>query len=82
MYYVYVLQSEIDQSLYIGFTTDLRRRFREHNEGKSKFTKPKSGSWNLIYYESFKDKNLAQEREKSLKYYGKAWGQLKRRIGL
>ena len=81
MYYVYVIQSAQDKSLYIGFTTDLKRRFQAHNKGESKFTRSKC-PWDLIYYEAFKDKTLAQQREKSLKYYGKAWGQLKRRVGL
>jgi len=54
---------------------------REHNEGLSRSTKSKT-PWELIYYESFKDRALAEKREKSLKYFGKAYGQLKRRIGL
>ena len=81
MYYVYILQSRKNNSIYIGFSENLKSRFHQHNNGTEKSTK--SGvPWELIYYEAFKDKTLAQQIEKSLKYYGKAWGQLKRRVGL
>lgn len=33
-YYVYVLRSYKDDRWYVGFTTDLRKRFKEYNEGK------------------------------------------------
>ncbi|MCL5093739.1 MAG: GIY-YIG nuclease family protein [Patescibacteria group bacterium] len=81
MFYVYVLKSKKDQSIYIGYTTDLRGRFASHNNGSNKSTKEKK-PWELIYYEAFKDRTLAKEREINLKYYGKSLGQLKRRIGL
>ncbi len=36
MHYVYVLQSEADPArFYVGLTTDLKRRFEEHNRGKT-----------------------------------------------
>ena len=35
MYYVYVLYSECDAGLYIGYTCDLRRRVDEHRRGES-----------------------------------------------
>jgi len=35
MFYVYVLQSVVDEGLYIGFTGDLKRRLAEHQDGKS-----------------------------------------------
>jgi len=41
LYYVYLLQSEIDQSWYIGYTNSLDKRITEHNEGKSYYTKRK-----------------------------------------
>jgi putative endonuclease len=81
MYYVYVLSSVRSKNLYIGFTTNLKRRFAEHNNKLVKSTKPYA-PWELLYYEAFKDRALAEAREKKLKYFGKAYGQLKRRIGL
>lgn len=80
-YHVYLIQSKKDKSLYFGFTTNLKNRLKRHNQGLEKSTKLKA-PWELIYFESFKDQKLATQREQSLKYFGKAWGQLKRRIGL
>ncbi|MCL5782238.1 MAG: GIY-YIG nuclease family protein [Patescibacteria group bacterium] len=38
MYYVYILQSKANQSYYIGVTSDLKRRLKDHNSGNSKYT--------------------------------------------
>ena len=73
MYYVYILKNLLDSKVYIGFTEDLRRRIKEHSSKRNK-------KFELIYYEAYKAKNDALLREKRLKYYGKALGQLKRRI--
>jgi len=70
MFYVYILQSTVDRSLYIGYTTDYRRRLKEHNRGKSKAAKP-FRPWKLIYYEAFLNKTDAKAREKYLK---SGWG--------
>ncbi len=37
MNYVYVIKSSVDEELYIGSTTDLKRRLREHNTKKIEF---------------------------------------------
>lgn len=66
MYYVYVLQSDKDSGLYIGFTSDLKRRFKEHQEGKSVSTKWRC-PWRLIYYEAYLNKEDAEGRELFLK---------------
>ena len=52
MYYVYVLHSEIDDGLYIGFSTDLRRRVIEHRQGLA-FATAFRGPWRLVYYEAY-----------------------------
>jgi len=69
MFYVYVLQSESDDGLYIGFSTDLRRRIKEHNEGRA-FATSFRGPWWLIYYEAYLDEEDAQGRERYLKSGG------------
>ena len=66
MYYVYIIKSKKNDKLYKGFTNDLKRRVREHNSGKSKFTSI-NGPWELLYYEAFKDKVNAKREEKFLK---------------
>ena len=65
-YYVYVLQSEKNGSLYIGSTDDLRRRYKEHNRGYVEATKHKR-PWKLIYYEACLDREDAKRREDYLK---------------
>jgi putative endonuclease len=66
MYFVYVLQSEKDGRLYKGFTEDLKRRIKEHNNGKNKSTKGYI-PWKLIYFEEVKSRLEAREREKFFK---------------
>ena len=69
MFYVYVLQSEVDEGLYIGFTGDLRRRLVEHQEGKS-FSTSYRRPWRLIYYEAYTEQDDALGRERYLKSGG------------
>ena len=69
MFYVYVLQSETDQGLYIGLTADLRRRFQEHQAGEAKATAHR-GPWSLIYYEAYLEEADASGRERYLKSGG------------
>jgi len=66
MFYVYVIQSDKDDGLYIGFTGDLRRRLAEHQQGISISTKSRR-PWKLIYYEAYLQKLDAEGREKFLK---------------
>jgi putative endonuclease len=65
-YYVYILQSLKDNSLYIGYTSDLRKRVEKHNAGESKSTKP-FRPYKLIFYEAFLEKIDAKNREEYLK---------------
>ncbi len=69
-YYVYVLQSLKNKSLYIGYTTDLRKRFKDHNNGRSLATKP-FRPYRLIFYEALLDRRDAKNRELYLK---SGWG--------
>ncbi|MFH1655826.1 MAG: GIY-YIG nuclease family protein [Candidatus Omnitrophota bacterium] len=79
MYQVYILKSKKDNLLYVGYTNNIERRLKEHNDGKVKYTESRK-SWNLIYFESFTSLEDARQREISLKHFGKAFGQLRRRI--
>ena len=67
MYYVYIIQSQKNPKwLYKGSTSDLRRRFREHNSGKNFSTAPYI-PLKLIYYEAYLLKSDTKAREKYLK---------------
>ena len=66
MFYVYVLHSTKDNGFYIGFTTNLRARLRQHQNGES-FATSHRGPWKLIYYEAYTEREDAEGREKFLK---------------
>ena len=66
MYYVYILHSLKDLNLYIGYTTDLKKRFHLHQGGKIISTKHRLPI-KLIYYEAYPDKMDAKKREVFLK---------------
>jgi putative endonuclease len=61
-YFVYILTSFKDSKRYIGMTSDLNRRFKEHNSGKVKSTKNRR-PLELIYTEEFISKKEASNRE-------------------
>jgi len=68
-YIVYVLESIKDKKRYIGFTTNLQKRIKEHNLGKSfstSFRKP----FKLIYAELCLNMEDAKRRESYLKTTG------------
>jgi len=65
-FYVYVLQSIRGKNLYIGYTTDLKKRLKEHNCGMVFSTRPYI-SWKLIHYEAYRNERDAKRREKYLK---------------
>ncbi|MFH1601545.1 MAG: GIY-YIG nuclease family protein [Candidatus Shapirobacteria bacterium] len=65
-YYVYILQSQKNKSLYIGYTTNLIKRLNQHNKGKSQATKPYL-PYKLIFYEAFLNRIDAKKREIYLK---------------
>lgn len=65
-YYVYVLYSLKDHKLYIGFTSNLRKRLQEHARGDVTSTKNRR-FLKLIHYEYFINKEDAEAREVFLK---------------
>lgn len=65
-YYTYILQSTKNNSLYIGYTADLKKRLKEHNSGLSQAAKPFK-PWKLIFYEAFLNRVDAKNREIYLK---------------
>ncbi len=79
MYYVYVLKSKKDASLYIGYTSNLKRRFEEHNSEKNISTKHKA-PFEIVYYEAYRSMADAKDREKKLKRFSGASIHLKKRI--
>ena len=70
MYYTYILQSNKDKQFYTGYTNDLKKRLKLHNDGKVASTK-KRLPVALVYYEACLNQQDATHREKYLKT---AWG--------
>ncbi|MFV0376651.1 MAG: GIY-YIG nuclease family protein [Mangrovibacterium sp.] len=60
------MQSEVDMQIYIGFSSTLERRIKEHNSGKTPSTKGYC-PWNLIFAEQCSTRIEAEEREKFYK---------------
>ncbi len=78
MFYTYVLHSKAEDKLYVGWTSDLRYRLKQHQDGKVNATKD-GRPFELIYYEASMLKSDAISREKSLKTgFGRAY--LKKRL--
>lgn len=66
MNYTYMVRCR-DGSLYTGWTTDVERRIKEHNEGKgAKYTHSRRPV-ELVYYEIFETKVEAMRREYAIK---------------
>ncbi|MBN9541574.1 MAG: GIY-YIG nuclease family protein [Alphaproteobacteria bacterium] len=67
MYYVYLLESvEHTGQRYVGTTTGLKRRFAEHNAGRSPHTS-KYRLWQLVTYIAFSSPDKATSFERYLK---------------
>jgi len=67
-YFVYLIGSYRNNKLttYVGYTNNLEKRIKLHNEGKgAKFTKGRK--WKIMYYEKYKNKRKAMLREIYLK---------------
>lgn len=70
-FFVYILRCQ-DGSLYTGWTTNLERRFQEHNQGRaSKYTRARLPVA-PVYSESHASKNEALKREAAIKTLSRA----------
>jgi putative endonuclease len=73
VYYVYLMASQRNGTLYIGVTNDLVRRTWEHREGLVPGFTKKYGVKILVYYEECGDIGTAIQRETRLKKYKREW---------
>ena len=64
MYYVYVIQNEIDE-FYIGYSNNPVKRLERHNNGENISTR--NHQWKLVYYEAYVSEKYARSREEKLK---------------
>ncbi len=80
MYYVYLLQDD-NKKIYIGYSSNLRRRITEHNR-KNVYTTKRMENPHLIYYEAYDSEITAKIREQKLKQFGSSYHGLIKRIKL
>jgi len=78
MFYTYAIQSKKNKMIYVGYTSNLRKRFKEHNDGEATYTKNR-GPFVIIYYEACLDERDAKSRELYLKS-GRGRRYLKQRL--
>jgi len=72
-YFVYILSSGKNGTLYIGVTNDLIRRVWEHKHDLTKGFTREYGVHDLVYYEQFEGIGQAILREKQLKKWKRFW---------
>ena len=66
MYFLYILKCK-DGSLYTGITTDVKRRFEEHKNGKGGHYTRSRKVLKILYTERCKDRSSASKREAGIK---------------
>lgn len=69
-FFVYILESELDGSFYVGQTSNLNNRLEKHNKGLNRSTKAKR-PWKLFYYEEVNSRAEAMALEKKIKSWKK-----------
>ncbi len=73
VYFIYILASKRNGTLYIGVTNDLERRISEHKNNLVDGFTAKYDIHNLVYYEETNDIESAIQREKQLKKWNREW---------
>jgi putative endonuclease len=72
-YYVYILASKKNGTLYIGLTSNLLKRVFEHKNGHVEGSTQKYNVHQLVYYEQYADIYSAIAREKRMKKWKREW---------
>jgi putative endonuclease len=72
-YYVYIMASQRNGTLYVGVTNDLVRRAYEHKEGSVEGFTNRYDVKDLVFFEEHGDARNAIQREKNIKHWSRAW---------
>ena len=72
-WFVYILASRRNGTLYTGITNNLARRVDEHRRGNFSSFTTKYGVYLLVYFEVFDSPDEAIHREKKLKAWKRTW---------
>jgi putative endonuclease len=73
VYYVYIMASGKNGTLYVGVTNDLIRRAYEHRNGLVEGFTRQYDVKRLVYFEETSDVQVALQREKNVKHWSRAW---------
>jgi putative endonuclease len=73
MYWVYILASGRNGTLYVGVTSDLVRRVYQHREGLADGFSKRYGVKMLVWFEGTQSVEVAIQREKQLKNWKREW---------
>ncbi|HET9688446.1 MAG TPA: GIY-YIG nuclease family protein [Pseudolabrys sp.] len=73
MFYVYLLASQKEGTLYLGVTNDLVRRVYEHKEKLLPGFTSRYDVRRLVWFETYDDPGTAIQREKEIKKWRRAW---------
>ena len=73
MYFVYLMASQKQGTLYCGVTNDLLRRVYEHREGLAQGFTETYGAKRLVWFEPHDSVEKAIQREKRIKRYPRQW---------
>lgn len=69
-YYVYVIQNvDNHDEFYVGFTTNLKQRIDDHNNGTTYSTRART--WRIVYCEAYINEQVARNRERTIKNNGR-----------
>jgi len=72
-YWVYILCSQRNGTLYVGVTNNLSRRVYEHKQLKGDGFTTKYNVTKLVYYDEFQYVNDAIQAEKRIKKWNRKW---------
>ncbi len=72
-YYVYIVASKKDGTIYVGVTNDLIRRIGEHKQSLIEGFSKKYATKYLVYFERHNDIEQAIIREKQIKKWNRSW---------
>ena len=72
-YYVYILASKRNGTLYVGVTNNLKRRVYEHKNNLIKGFTEKYNVHTLVWFEAYGDIHFALEKEKQIKNWKRQW---------
>ena len=73
VYYVYIMASGKNGTLYVGVTNDLIRRAYEHRNGLVEGFTRQYDVKRLVYFEETSDVQVALQRGKNVKHWSRAW---------